>query len=164
VAAFYALYPAGIPVLTGGPSAPGGTSRMLRKSPLDGRRCAGVERLQQPSARAGREKPARRGGSSRNRKRRRRSWEFGFGVSALAVLVTVGLIWKKRAFDFRFRKGALVGLYAGLGIFWLLAAWLDAAGPTPWYQTGFRALLGLVWLVGAAWVWKRPEHFRLRNS
>ncbi|MEW5764024.1 MAG: hypothetical protein ACOYXN_11550 [Acidobacteriota bacterium] len=89
---------------------------------------------------------------------------IGFGVSALAVLVTLGLLWTKRSFDLRFRKGTMAGVYAGLGLFWLLAAGLDAAGPDSWIRTLFRVLFGLAWLAWAAHVWRHPEHYRLRES
>lgn len=89
---------------------------------------------------------------------------IGFAVTALAVLVTLGLLWKRRSFDFRFRKGTLVGVYTALGLFWLLVAGLGAAGQDAWFRVAFHAFLGLVWLGGAALVWKYPEHFRLRES
>jgi len=89
---------------------------------------------------------------------------IGLAVTLLAALVTLGLLWKRRVLDLRFRKGTLMGFYAVLGLYWLGEGGISLAEGAPGLRVAIPFLLGLLWLGLAAHVFTHPEHYRVRVS
>jgi hypothetical protein len=91
-------------------------------------------------------------------------WAIALAVTLLAALVTLGLLWKGRILTFRLRKGALVGIYAVLGLYWLVEGGVRLAERSMGPRVAIPFLLGLLWVGLAAHVFRHPEHYRLQNS
>jgi hypothetical protein len=87
----------------------------------------------------------------------------GSAVAVLGLLVTLGFLWKRRAFWFVLSRRKAVGLYAFVGALWILNAALHGPSGPP-VKVILYGVLGLAWFGMAAAVWFRPHLFRLSEG